>query len=276
MREDTTMKEKIAQSAQFLQDTLPFVPTVGMVLGSGLGPLADEIEGAVTVPYADVPHMKASTAPDHAGRFVCGTLAGKRVLCMQGRLHGYEGYDPADIAYPVYVMQALGVKTLVLTNASGGINTSFSVGDLMLIEDHINLTGKSPLTGENDNAVGTRFPDMTFAYAPKLREKAAQAAAKCGITLQRGVYCGVNGPQFETPAEIRAFRALGADAVGMSTVFEVIAAAHCGLPVVAVAMITNMAAGVLMQPLLGAEVGEIAAQRGAAFRKLMRALIETL
>lgn len=263
----------VAESAAYLKSILPFAPEIGLVLGSGLGPLAEELAGAVHIPYGDIPHFKTSTAPDHAGRLVCGTLAGKRVLCMQGRLHGYEGWAPDEIAYPVYVMKALGVRALVLTNASGGINTSFSVGDFMLIEDHINMTGKSPLTGPNDNALGTRFPDMTFAYAPALREKTQEAAQDCGIELRRGVYCGVNGPQFETPAEIRMFRALGADAVGMSTVFEVIAAAHCGLPVAAVAMITNMAAGVLMQPLSGAEVNEIAARRGPEFRRFITNLV---
>ena len=263
----------VAESAAYLKSILPFEPEIGLVLGSGLGPLAEELADAVHIPYGDIPHFRTSTAPDHAGRLVCGTLAGRRVLCMQGRLHGYEGWAPDEIAYPVYVMKALGVRALVLTNASGGINTSFSVGDFMLIEDHINMTGKSPLTGPNDNALGTRFPDMTFAYAPALREKAQEAAQVCGIELRRGVYCGVNGPQFETPAEIRMFRALGADAVGMSTVFEVIAAAHCGLPVAAVAMITNMAAGVLMQPLSGAEVNEIAARRGPEFRRFITNLV---
>lgn len=263
----------VAESAAYLKSILPFAPEIGLVLGSGLGPLAEELADAVHIPYGDIPHFKTSTAPDHAGRLVCGTLAGRRVLCMQGRLHGYEGWAPDEIAYPVYVMKALGVRALVLTNASGGINTSFSVGDFMLIEDHINMTGKSPLTGPNDNALGTRFPDMTFAYAPALREKTQEAAQDCGIELRRGVYCGVNGPQFETPAEIRMFRALGADAVGMSTVFEVIAAAHCGLPVAAVAMITNMAAGVLMQPLSGAEVNEIAARRGPEFRRFITNLV---
>lgn len=263
----------VAESAAYLKTKLPFAPEIGLVLGSGLGPLAEELADAVYIPYGDIPHFRTSTAPDHAGRLVCGTLAGRRVLCMQGRLHGYEGWAPDEIAYPVYVMKALGVRALVLTNASGGINTSFSVGDFMLIEDHINMTGKSPLTGPNDNALGTRFPDMTFAYAPALREKAQEAAQDCGIEPRRGVYCGVNGPQFETPAEIRMFRALGADAVGMSTVFEVIAAAHCGLPVAAVAMITNMAAGVLMQPLSGAEVNEIAARRGPEFRRFITNLV---
>lgn len=265
-------RRQVEESVSYLRGRLPLAPEIGLVLGSGLGPLADELEDAVHIPYGDIPHFRTSTAPDHAGRLVCGMLAGKRVLCMQGRLHGYEGWTPDEIAYPVYVMKALGVRALVLTNASGGINTSFSVGDFMLIEDHINMTGKSPLTGPNDNGLGTRFPDMTFAYAPELREKAEAAAEECGVALRHGVYCGVNGPQFETPAEIRMFRTLGADAVGMSTVFEVIAAAHCGLPVAAVAMITNMAAGVLMQSLSGAEVNEIAAQRGPEFRRFVTAL----
>ena len=184
-----------------------------------------------------------STRADHKD-VVCGTLAGRRVICMQGRLHGYESYAPDEVAYPVYVLKELGVKALVVTNASGGINTGYHAGDFMLITDHINMTGKSPLTGKNDPELGTRFPDMTFAYSHELGEKAVQAAADCGLKLHQGVYCGVNGPQFETPAEIRMFRTLGADAVGMSTVFEVIAAAHCGLPLVGIAMITNMAAGV--------------------------------
>lgn len=268
-----TTKRQVLESAAYLEAMLPFAPEIGLVLGSGLGPLAYELEDAVYIPYGDIPHFKTSTAPDHAGRLVCGTLAGRRVLCMQGRLHGYEGWSPDEIAYPVYVMKALGARALVLTNASGGINTSFAVGDFMLIGDHINMTGKSPLTGPNDDALGTRFPDMTFAYAPDLQEKAYEAAQDCGIELHRGVYCGVNGPQFETPAEIRMFRTFGADAVGMSTVFEVIAAAHCGMPVVGIAMITNMAAGVLMQPLSGAEVNEIAMRRGADFRRLITSLV---
>lgn len=266
----------IQQSVDFLRGVLPDTPEVGIVLGSGLGPLAEQIEAPVCIPYGNIPHFKTATAPDHAGRFVYGSLSGKRVLCMQGRLHGYEGHSPQDIAYPVYVMKALGVQALVLTNASGGVNTDFSVGDFCMIDDHINMTGKSPLTGENDQTRGTRFPDMTFAYAPKLKEKLLQAARVCDIPIRRGIYCGVNGPQFETPAEIRAFRAMGADAVGMSTVFEAIAAAHCGLPTVAVAMITNMAAGVLMQPLSGAEVNEIAARKGQTFRMLIAKLVEFL
>lgn len=268
--------EKVEQSAAYLKTQLPDQPEVGLILGSGLGSLADKLDNAVCISYRDIPHFRCSTAPDHAGRLVYGTLAGKRVLCMQGRLHGYEGYDPADTAHPVYVFQRLGVRALVITNAAGGINTAFHVGDFMLIEDQINMTGKSPLTGANEETLGTRFPDMTFAFPLALRQKAEVAATRCGQALQHGVYCGTNGPQFETPAEIRMFRLLGADAVGMSTVNEVIAAAHCGLPVVAFSMITNMAAGVLMQPLSGAEVNEVAGQRSAAFQTLIQTLVADL
>lgn len=252
------------------------MPKIGLVLGSGIGPLADEIENAQFLDYHAVPHMKASTAPDHKGRFVCGTLAGKNVLCMQGRLHGYEGYEPADISYPIRMMRLAGVQTLILTNASGGIQTEFSVGDLMVIDDQINLTGKSPLTGANDHAIGLRFPDMTALYTPELRALADRCAEKCGITIQHGVYIGVNGPQFETPAEIRAFRTLGADAVGMSTVFEAIAAAHCGLKTLGIAMITNMAAGVSPHPLSGEEVNRIAEEKGPILRRLLREIITAL
>ena len=271
-----TTKRQVLESAAYLEAMLPSSPEIGLVLGSGLGPLAYELEDAVYIPYGDIPHFKTSTAPDHAGRLVCGTLAGRRVLCMQGRLHGYEGWAPDEIAYPVYVMKALGARALVLTNASGGINTSFAVGDFMLIGDHINMTGKSPLTGPNDDALGTRFPDMTFAYAPDLQEKAYEAAQDCGIELHRGVYCGVNGPQFETPAEIRMFRTFGADAVGMSTVPETIVARHSGMDVLGLSCITNMAAGILDQPLTHQEVMETGERVKDTFRALVDGVIAAL
>lgn len=270
------MKEQILESARFLQDKCPAPPTVGLVLGSGLGPLADQLEDRVSVPFGEIPHFVPATAPDHAGRMVCGQLGGKTVLCMQGRLHGYEGHSPADIAYPIRVMQAMGLRAVILTNAAGGINTSFHAGDLMVIDDHINFTGRSPLTGPNDPAVGPRFNDMCGAYPRALRDAADAAAARCGIPLRHGVYVGVNGPQYETPAEIRMFRALGGDAVGMSTVFEVIAAAHCGLPVLALSMITNLAAGVTGQALSDEEVKQMAASRGDAFRTLVCEIIRAL
>ena len=266
----------IEKAADYLRSSLPFAPEIGLILGSGIQPLANEIEQPIVIPYADVPGMPHATAPGHIGQFVCGFLEGKTVICMQGRLHGYEGHSPADIVFPVRVMRAMAVQTLLLTNAAGGIRTDFSVGDLMRVEDHINLTGKSPLTGANDDSIGPRFNDMTFAYDPKLREKALLAAEKCSVPLRQGVYIGVNGPQFETPAEIRAFRSLGADAVGMSTVFEVIAAAHCGLPVLAISMITNLAAGVLMKPLSGEEVNVIADRKGAQLRQLIHEIMKVL
>ena len=267
------MMETIQQAADLLRSRLPEPPTVGIVLGSGLGGHADRIEAPVYVPYSEIPGFAVSTAPGHAGRFVAGQLAGKQVLCMQGRLHYYEGHSMQDIVFPIRVMKALGVGTLILTNAAGGVNTNFSVGDLMLLEDHINFMGANPLTGPNDEAVGPRFCDMTFAYTPSLRELAEQVAEKQGVSLQKGVYLGYMGPSYETPAEIRAFRTLGADAVGMSTVPEVIAASHCGLKVLAMSLITNMAAGVLMQPLSGAEVNEIAARRGPVFRRFITNLV---
>lgn len=268
------MNEKISESVLCLENLLPVQPEIGLVLGSGLGPLAQELSQPVSIPFGEVPHFVRPTAPDHAGRLICGKLAGKYVLCMQGRFHGYEGHSPAEVAYPIRVMKALGLQAMILTNAAGGINTDFSVGDLMVIDDHINFTGKSPLTGPNDPEIGPRFNDMCYAYSPALRKMADAAAAECDLSLRHGVYVGVNGPQYETPAEIRMFRAMGGDAVGMSTVFEVIAAAHCGLPVLAVSMITNLAAGVTGSPLSDEEVKEIAGKRGGDLRRLVRKIVE--
>nr|WP_297279521.1 purine-nucleoside phosphorylase [uncultured Butyricicoccus sp.] len=271
------MYEKLHESAVFLRQAFAGqVPQTALVLGSGLGPLADELEQAVAVPFGDVPHFCQSTAPDHAGRLVCGQLAGKTVLCMQGRLHGYEGYTPAQVAYPIVVFRALGMRQVILTNAAGGINEQFAVGDFMVVDDHINFTGKSPLTGPNDARIGPRFNDMCHVYPKALRQVADDAARACGISLQHGVYVGVNGPQYETPAEIRMFRTMGGDAVGMSTVFESIAAAHCGLPVLAISMITNLAAGITGQALSDEEVKEMAQKRGEVFRMLMKEIVKRL
>lgn len=248
-------------------------PEIGLVLGSGLGQLAGAVEDAVVIPYGEIPGFAVSTAPDHAGQLVYGSLVGKRVVCMQGRLHRYEGHAYADIVRPIRVMKALGVHTLVLTNAAGGIDLSFAPGDIMLIEDHINFMGDNPLIGENDERLGPRFPDMTYAYAPGLRQAAQAAAKRLGIYLRSGVYLGCTGPSFETPAEIRAFRALGASAVGMSTVPEVIAAAHCGMQTLAFSLITNMAAGVLAQPINGEEVVEIGRKRASDLCLLIKETI---
>lgn len=268
--------KQMEESLKVLRECLNTQPEYGLVLGSGLGPIAESIRNPVIIPYQEVPHMAVSTAPDHVGRFVVGELSGRQVICMQGRLHGYEGHSPAAIVYPIRLMKLLGVQALILTNAAGGMNPGFTPGDLMLIEDHINLTGKSPLTGPNEDGLGPRFNDMCTVYDPGLRRAAERAAADCGITLRHGVYVGVNGPQFETPAEIRAFRMLGGDAVGMSTVFEAIAAAHCGLPVLAVSMITNMAAGMLPGALSGDDVNETADRHGGSLRALIRRVLELL
>lgn len=268
------MYEHIQQSADFLKQAFQGqVPEAALVLGSGLGPLAEELENQIAVPFREIPHFCCSTAPDHAGRLILGQLSGKTILCMQGRLHGYEGYTPAEVSYPIPVLKALGAKAVILTNAAGGINTEFSAGDFMVIDDHINFTGKSPLTGVNDDYVGPRFPDMCHVYSKALRDLADEAAQICGIKLHHGVYVGVNGPQYETAAEIRMFRTLGGDAVGMSTVFESIAASHSGLPVLAISMITNMAAGITGNALSDEEVKQMANKRGQRFRAFIRQVI---
>ena len=269
------MKE-VDTAVAYLRQHLPFTPDLALVLGSGLGGLADEIENAVTIPYRDVPGFPVSTAPGHAGQFVAGQLGGKNVLCMQGRFHYYEGHEMSAIALPVRVFKVLGCRALVLTNAAGGVNWDFNVGDFMLITDHINFMGANPLRGANDDSIGPRFCDMTQVYAPDLQSLALRVAKEQNLVLQKGVYLGYMGPSFETPAEIRAFRTLGADAVGMSTVPEAIAASHCGLPVLGLSLITNMAAGMAGKRLSGDEVIEIANQRGVVFQKLVRGIVEAL
>ena len=259
------------ESAQALQAVLgDFRPRVLLILGSGLGALGDAVDHAVTVPYSQVPHMRTSTAPDHKGQFVFGRLAGQDVAVMQGRLHTYEGWSFADVSYPVRVIRLLGAGTLMVTNAAGAVNTAFSAGDIMLITDHIKLFGVSPLYGPNLPEFGPRFPDMSHVYTPALQAVARQAAGELGMVLREGVYMYFPGPQYETPAEVRAARLLGADAVGMSTVPEAITAAHCGMQVLGFTLCTNMAAGVLDHPLSGDEV--IAA--GAAAAPKFSALIQ--
>lgn len=272
----TNLSQAVSEAAEYLRARLPARPDLALVLGSGLGGLADRIEDPVYIPYGQIPHFPVSTAPGHAGRFVFGRLSGRMVLCMQGRFHYYEGHDMAAIALPVRVLKALGCRALVLTNAAGGVNWDFSVGDFMLITDHINFMGANPLRGENDDAIGPRFCDMTHVYTPEFQQTARQVAAQQGITLREGVYLGYMGPSFETPAEIRAFRTLGADAVGMSTVPEAIAASHCGLPVLGVSLITNMAAGMAGKRLSGDEVIEIANQRGPVFQDFIRTVAGAL
>ena len=262
--------------AAYLREKLPFAPDIALVLGSGLGGLAEQIENAVIIPYRSVPGFPVSTAPGHAGQFVAGQLAGKNVLCMQGRFHYYEGHDMAAIALPVRVFKALGCRALVLTNAAGGVNWDFNVGDIMLITDHIKFFGASPLQGPNLDELGPRFPDMSRVYTPALQDVARQCAASLDIPLRQGVYMFFPGPQYETPAEVRAARLLGADAVGMSTVPEAITAAHCGMDVLGFTLCTNMAAGVLDQPLSGEEVIAAGQAAGPRFSALVKACLARL
>ena len=267
--------QQYQQSAAALADRLgDFRPEVLLILGSGLGSLGDQVEQPLVVPYAQVPHMKRSTAPDHKGQFVFGRLSGRNVAVMQGRLHTYEGWSFADVSYPVRVLRLLGAKTLLVTNAAGAVNTAFSAGDIMMITDHIKLFGVSPLCGANLDEFGPRFPDVSAVYTPALRKAAREAAQALEIPLREGVYMYFPGPQFETPAEVRMARILGADAVGMSTVPETIVAAHCGMQVLGFTLCTNMAAGVLDQPLSGEEVLEAAEAARPRFTSLVKACLE--
>ena len=265
------------ESAEALRSRLgDFCPRCLLILGSGLGSLGNEVEDPVAVSYEDVPHMRRSTAPDHAGRFVFGRLAGQDVAVMQGRLHTYEGWSFADVSYPVRVMRLLGAETMLITNAAGAVNTAFRAGDIMLITDHIKLFGVSPLCGPNLEEFGPRFPDMSHVYTPRLRDAARNAAAELSIPLREGVYMFFPGPQYETPAEVRAARILGADAVGMSTVPEAIVAAHCGMEVLGFTVCTNMAAGVLDRPLSSDEVIAAGAAAGPRFSALVKACLRRL
>lgn len=274
---ETYTYDQCCESARALQARLNgFCPKVLLILGSGLGALADAVEDPIAVPYDQVPHMKRSTAPDHAGQFVFGRLAGTDVAVMQGRLHTYEGWSYADVSFPVRVVRLLGARALLVTNAAGAVNTSFSAGDIMLITDHIKFFGASPLQGPNLDELGPRFPDMSRVYTPARQDVARQCAASLGIPLRQGVYMFFPGPQYETPAEVRAARLLGADAVGMSTVPEAITAAHCGMDVLGFALCTNMAAGVLDQPLSGEEVIAAGQAAGPRFSALVKACLARL
>ncbi len=265
------------ESADYLRAQLAgFAPEALLVLGSGLGFLGEQVESPVYVRYGDIPHFHASTAPGHEGRFVFGTLRGRRVAVMQGRMHCYEGYTMEDAAYAVRVIRLLGAKTMIVTNAAGAVNTEYSAGDLMLISDHIKLFDFGPLWGPNIEEFGTRFPDMSNVYTPRLRALAKEVAQAQGLALREGVYMYFPGPQFETPAEVRAARVLGADAVGMSTVPEAIAAAHCGMEVMGLSLLTNMAAGVLPQPLSGAEVNARAEAAAPVFSELLLSCLRSL
>jgi purine-nucleoside phosphorylase len=264
-----------------LQETLAAIrarapgsaPQVGIILGSGLGDFADTLEGRTVIPYGELPHFPHSSVPGHAGRLVLGKLGGASIVAMQGRVHAYEGYSNVQVAFPARVLCALGIRTLVVTNAAGGIHPDFQPGDLMAITDHVNLSGWNALTGPNDDRLGPRFPDMSHAYHPGLTELLGRVAREQGVKLQRGVYAMSSGPSYETPAEIRMLRTLGADAVGMSTVPEVVAAAHMGVRVVGISCITNLAAGISRQPLSHEEVAETAGRVRDVFIRLLAAFL---
>ena len=248
-------------------------PTIGLVLGSGLGAFADSLTDAARVPYAEIPSFPQSTAIGHAGRLVIGNAGSVAVAAMQGRVHLYEGYSAQEITFPIRVFARMGIRAVILTNAAGGINLGYSQGALVLIRDHINLQGTNPLVGPNDDRFGVRFPDMTQAYSRAYREIAREEAATQNIMLHEGVYAALLGPSYETPAEIEYLRRIGADLVGMSTAAEVIAARHMGLSVLAISCVTNMAAGILDQPLSHAEVMETGERVKTTFEALLRAVL---
>jgi purine-nucleoside phosphorylase len=265
-----------AAAVERIRESWELDPLVGIVLGSGLGGLADELEDRVEIPYAEIPGWPVSTAVGHTGTLVLGTLDRVPVAVMRGRAHLYEGVGAERVAFGVRVLGALGIRSLVVTNASGGINPDFEPGQLVLISDHVNLQGTSALVGPNDESLGPRFPDMSDAYDPELRARAHEAAARLGLQLGEGVYAAWLGPQFETPAEIRFMRAVGGDLAGMSTVQEVIAARHMGIRVLGISVVTNMAAGVLPEKIDHEVVLEVGARSAGSVTALLRELVPTL
>lgn len=271
-----TNYNSIKASVEYIRARVSIHPTIGLVLGSGLGGYADTLEDAVRIPYSEIPNFPVPTIPGHAGALVFGKKCGQEVVVLQGRIHYYEGLPQREITLPIRVLALLGVKTVVLTNACGGVNLDFKPGDLMLISDHINYSGANPLIGPNMDEFGPRFPDMSDLYTASLREKIKENAQEAGILLREGVYAMYSGPSFETPAEIRMFRFMGADTVGMSTVPEAIVAGHSGMQVVGVSCITNMAAGILPVKLTHEEVTETANRVKQVFQKLIDLIVETV
>jgi purine-nucleoside phosphorylase len=268
--------DRVAAAATFLRDRRIEPADVAVVLGSGLGAFADRLDAATRVPYGDIPYWPTSAVVGHAGVLVAGRLGSRRVIALSGRVHVYEGRPLDDVTFGMRVIGALGVPRVILTNAAGGINTSFATGALMLIDDHINLMGRNPLVGPHDPRLGVRFPDMTEVYSRRLREVAIEAAAARGVQVEHGVYVAVLGPSYETPAEIRAFRTLGADAVGLSTAPEAIVARHVGLEVLGISCITNPAAGVVDSPLEHDDVMQVAARVRGQFIALLEGIVERL
>lgn len=268
--------QKLKEASCYLKERITIVPELAVILGSGLGAFAELVEERVVIPYQDIPHFPISTVEGHAGQLVFGKVAGRSVLVMQGRFHYYEGYVMQEVTFPIRVMQVLGVTGLIVTNAAGGINAAFSGGELILIKDHINLMGENPLRGANLSDRGPRFPDMSEAYDLEWRQKALEVAEKIGVRPQEGVYVAVSGPSYETPAEIRFMRTIGADMVGMSTVPEVIVANHGGMRVLGISCVTNMAAGILGQKLSHDEVMETAERVGKQFVQFVKELVAVL
>lgn len=268
------MVQAIDQAVSFIRSKTQIQPRVGVILGSGLGNVVDAVEIDASIPYGDIPGARASTVVGHQGRMILGRAKGVDVALMQGRVHFYEGYEMDEVMFLARVLGRLGIEKLIVTNAAGGINTAFKPGDLMLISDHINFMGVNPLRGPNVEELGVRFPDMSEAYPESLRSVAKEVAASQGLQLQEGVYLALSGPTYETPAEIRAFRVIGADAVGMSTVPEVIAASHMQIPALGISCITNMAAGILKQKLTHTEVMETTARVQKEFTALVLGVLE--
>ncbi|WP_010273989.1 purine-nucleoside phosphorylase [Paenibacillus senegalensis] len=271
-----SLQHKLQETAQWIRARISVQPRLALILGSGLGVLADSLEQSVYLKYEDIPHFPVTTVEGHEGALVVGNLNGTPVAVLKGRFHLYEGYSEGTVAYPIRVMKALGIDKMVVTNAAGGINERFKPGDFMLIRDHINLMFRNPLIGPNEDSIGPRFPDLSEAYSKKLLQVARKVAAGQNLKLQEGVYVGMTGPTYETPAEVKMLRKLGGDAAGMSTVPEVIAARHAGMQVLGISCITNMAAGMLEQPLSHDEVVETAVRERDTFIRYMVQLIPQL
>lgn len=268
--------EKINESVNYINTYIKDQPEIGLILGSGLGSIADKIENSIRIKYEDIPNFPRSTVEGHAGQLVIGKLAGKVVVAMQGRFHFYEGYNIREVTFPVRVMSGIGIKSLMVTNAAGGVNTKFQPGDLMIIKDHLNYTGQNPLIGENLDNLGPRFLDMSNAYDRKYRSIAKASGEKLGLDLKEGVYTWFTGPTYETPAEVNMARIFGSDAVGMSTVPEVVVANHEGIRVLGISCITNMATGILNQPLNHEEVVETSLKVKDDFEKLVIDILENI
>lgn len=268
--------EYCLKAAEYLKSKIDFEPEIGIILGTGLGPIAEKIENSVEVPYGEIPNFLVSTAPMHAGKMIMGKLSGKKVICMSGRFHYYEGYSYEELVLPVRILKIMGIKTLILSNAAGGVNLDYKPGDIMLIKDHIKLTGASPLRGPNDDKFGSRFFDLTDMYSKDLRELAKRTAEEIGMELKEGVYFFMTGPQYESAAEVRAIRILGGDVAGMSTVTEALTAAQCGLPILGFSVISNMATGASDEPVSAEDVEEIANQVSKKFSNYIVEIVKKL